>query len=153
MFRRRFYGTSPTISRPRVMASSICIACQPAGTAVHLLRVHPAGLPSRTYSTGPSLDFIASYFKTKRLLWGLIGLNAVGFGLWQYSRLPISQKKQLFAISDMRFQTSRFDTLQWMVANATNSLQNFREGRHWTLLTNAFSHIELYHIIGMCHWI
>ncbi|KAJ1677267.1 hypothetical protein EV182_006523 [Spiromyces aspiralis] len=68
------------------------------------------------------------------LVWAIIGANVVVFLTWNYAR----RKVQLFRDLNM---------LAWMNKNFTSSLDNFKSGRVWTMLTSAFSHTDPMHLL------
>ena len=86
------------------------------------------GFLRRTFATGP--DNWSSFQSGRRLIWGIIGLNTVSFGAWQYA---ITYRDQ-----------SLYRKLN---ENFTLSLQNWKAGRVWTLVTSAMSHQMLYHLV------
>lgn len=116
-------------------------AAIPMRTDLHLISGQIARPLSRFYSSGRQWDFYANYKTSKRFVLGLVGVNIAGWGLWQYSLIPGREKSK-------QSWLKVFDTPDWLIANATNSLQNVREGRYWTMFTSAFSHIQLSHLVG-----
>lgn len=82
----------------------------------------------RTYAYGGGGNPWQAYASNMRAVYLIIGLNTAMFGAWQYARSQRDRK-----------------LLQQLYNNATLSWENIRAGRHWTLITNAFSHINLVH--------
>ncbi|KAF9907334.1 hypothetical protein BX616_000462 [Lobosporangium transversale] len=68
------------------------------------------------------------------LVYSITALNVGVFALWQYAE----GKAKQFGETSLYF---------FLLRNFTASARNLREGRFWTLLTNAFSHKEWYHIL------
>lgn len=85
----------------------------------------------RTFASGGGSygDPFARYQSVRTAVNTLIGLNIVVFGAWQYA--IINKDSHL---------------LHRLTQNFTISVNNFKEGRWWTLLTSAFSHQNLIHI-------
>ncbi|KAG0310858.1 hypothetical protein BGZ99_010512 [Dissophora globulifera] len=71
---------------------------------------------------------------SNKIVYTILGINWVVFAVWQYAEA-----------NAQRFRDGRL--YYFMFRNFTDSAQNLREGRIWTLLTAAFSHKEWYHII------
>ncbi|KAG0100790.1 hypothetical protein BGZ93_003607 [Podila epicladia] len=71
---------------------------------------------------------------SNKVVYAIVGINVAVFATWQYAEA-----------NAQRFQDGRL--YYFMFRNFTDSAQNLREGRVWTLVTSAFSHKEWYHII------
>ncbi|KAF2234194.1 hypothetical protein EV356DRAFT_502508 [Viridothelium virens] len=109
-----------------------------------MFRSQFASFQSRRHFSGGHFDkykSITNYRNTTRLLGGIVTVNVVGFVLWNIDRIPSDIKDRISAETRKRMPN-------WLKANATNSLRNFREGRWWTLLTCSFSHRDPNHLIG-----
>ncbi|KAJ1961618.1 hypothetical protein GGI12_003154 [Dipsacomyces acuminosporus] len=66
-------------------------------------------------------------------VYSIIGINGVVFLLWR------SGQERMNSFRDSKL-------LSWMFRNFTTMWANLREGRVWTLITPAFSHIEPLHL-------
>ncbi|KAF9095821.1 hypothetical protein BGX23_012554 [Mortierella sp. AD031] len=71
---------------------------------------------------------------SNKVVYSIVALNVSVFGVWQYAEGNAK-----------RFHDGRL--YMFMFRNFTDSLQNLKEGRVWTLVTSAFSHKEWYHIL------
>lgn len=87
----------------------------------------------RAFSIGRSRDPYASFYSARREVWAIIGVNVAVFGAWRYA---IAKKDQKL--------------LRGLTENFTTSLNNWKEGRVWTLVTSAFSHIQPMHLAFNC---
>lgn len=74
--------------------------------------------------------YAARFSRGRRVIWTIIGLNATVFGAWIYAEVTRASGLQ-----------------RTLHHNFILSLKNWREGRVWTLLTSAFSHKDLFHIV------
>ena len=84
----------------------------------------------RTYAQAYQASTWSTHRAAMRTTWVLISLNVAVFGAWTYA------------------QTNKDAKLtRWLRQNFMLSLNNWREGRTWTLLTSAFSHQAVYHIL------
>ena len=140
MSRSPFHPSLPELSILDAMLT------RPSG--VHLVKGPMTIMQSRTYSVGSNRNVYANYKNAMMFVRGLVAVNVVGWCLWQYSLISLREKRQKHPELQKQSWLERFDTPDWLLANATNSLQNIREGRYWTLLTSAFSHIGADHLIG-----
>lgn len=77
---------------------------------------------------------IAPYITPKEVFYGVIGLNAAIFGRW-------------FHAQNQEDSMERSRQTKWMSDHFTVSWRNIRAGRYHTLLTSAFSHSDLYHLV------
>jgi membrane associated rhomboid family serine protease len=85
--------------------------------------------------------FYGDYFREVRskklLIWSCIGVNTVVWLWWQAATAPrsatSSRQKAMKAAIELK-------------QNFLLSVENLREGRWWTLVTSAFSHISLGHL-------
>ncbi|KAG0263092.1 hypothetical protein BG011_009295 [Mortierella polycephala] len=75
-----------------------------------------------------------SVSSSNKVVYTIVAINVAVFATWQYAEE-----------SAKRFRDGRL--YHFMLKNFTDSAQNLREGRIWTLVTSAFSHKEWYHII------
>ncbi|KAJ1888313.1 hypothetical protein LPJ66_008642 [Kickxella alabastrina] len=64
----------------------------------------------------------------------IIAINGVVFLMWQ------SANGKMRSFQDTKM-------LRWMTANFTTMWMNLREGRIWTLITPAFSHVDTMHLL------
>ncbi|KAG9323332.1 hypothetical protein KVV02_004540 [Mortierella alpina] len=71
---------------------------------------------------------------SNKVVYSIVAINIAVFATWQYAEENAK-----------RFRDGRL--YYFMYRNFTNSAQNLKEGRVWTLVTSAFSHKEWYHII------
>jgi len=71
---------------------------------------------------------------SNKVVYAIVAINVAVFATWQYAEA-----------NAQRFRDGRL--YYFMFRNFTDSAQNLREGRVWTLVTSAFSHKEWYHII------
>ncbi|KAF9130578.1 hypothetical protein BGW39_002934 [Mortierella sp. 14UC] len=71
---------------------------------------------------------------SNKVVYSIAAINVAVFGVWQYAEGNAK-----------RFNDGRL--YLFMFRNFTDSLQNLKEGRVWTLVTSAFSHKEWYHIL------
>lgn len=71
---------------------------------------------------------------SNKVVYAIVAINVTVFATWQYAEA-----------NAQRFRDGRL--YYFMFRNFTDSAQNLREGRVWTLVTSAFSHKEWYHII------
>ncbi|KAG0373189.1 hypothetical protein BGX24_012021 [Mortierella sp. AD032] len=71
---------------------------------------------------------------SNKIVYSIVAINVAVFGVWQYAEGNAK-----------RFHDGRL--YMFMHRNFTDSLQNLKEGRVWTLVTSAFSHKEWYHIL------
>jgi membrane associated rhomboid family serine protease len=86
-----------------------------------------------TYGTARRLvssQTFANHQAVKKVLWGLIGINAAVWGTWNYAIVNKDQK-----------------LLSAMNENFLLSEANLKEGRYHTLVTSAFSHISFSHFL------
>lgn len=72
--------------------------------------------------------------------WGTIGANVVVFLAWNLSKRPDREANESTRRSLVRLR-------RLLIENFTLSQRNLREGRYWTLITSAFSHRDLSHIL------
>ena len=131
--------------------------CQLDGQVIPNLRCQLVSSQFRGYSTEGHWDFWRNHRRAMRLSKGLITLNVIGYVMWQYSFSSPEEKREVLKwISAKSWMSADYvNSLanlkpSWMAANATNSLKNIREGRYWTLLTSAFSHVNFPHILCKC---
>lgn len=66
----------------------------------------------------------------KKLVYGIIGLDIAIFGLFQISQGPETPHVRA-----------------WLRDNMTSSIRNIKEGRVWTLVTSAFAHASMDHLL------
>ncbi|KAI8596349.1 hypothetical protein EDD21DRAFT_312262 [Dissophora ornata] len=88
-------------------------------------------------SSRNSLQRFAGNFSvdsSNKIVYSIVAINVAVFATWQYAEA-----------NAQRFRDGRL--YHFMFRNFTDSVQNLREGRVWTLVTSAFSHKEWYHII------
>lgn len=71
---------------------------------------------------------------SNKVVYSIVAINVSVFGVWQYAEGNAK-----------RFHDGRL--YMFMFRHFTDSLQNLKEGRVWTLVTSAFSHKEWYHIL------
>lgn len=71
---------------------------------------------------------------SNKVVYTIVAINVAVFGAWQYAEGNAK-----------RFHDGRL--YMFMFRHFTDSLQNLKEGRVWTLVTSAFSHKEWYHIL------
>ncbi|KAF9985931.1 hypothetical protein BGZ75_002383, partial [Mortierella antarctica] len=71
---------------------------------------------------------------SNKVVYSIVAINIAVFATWQYAEENAK-----------RFRDGRL--YYFMYRNFTNTAQNLKEGRVWTLVTSAFSHKEWYHII------
>ncbi|KAF9152417.1 hypothetical protein BG015_005279 [Linnemannia schmuckeri] len=97
----------------------------------------------RTFTTGNirnsnnALTRFAGNFtidSSNKVVYTIMAINVTVFGVWQYAEGNAK-----------RFHDGRL--YMFMFRHFTDSLQNLKEGRVWTLVTSAFSHKEWYHIL------
>ncbi|KAF9308923.1 hypothetical protein BG003_010422 [Podila horticola] len=96
-----------------------------------------AAPPQQTRAMSNALTRFAGNFSvnsSNKVVYAIVGINVVVFATWQYAEA-----------NAQRFRDGRL--YYFMFRNFTDSAQNLREGRVWTLVTSAFSHKEWYHII------
>ncbi|KAK3715548.1 hypothetical protein LTR37_007036 [Vermiconidia calcicola] len=89
------------------------------------------GILGRTFASGYGYqggEILRHQKSIGRIVWTIIGVNAAVFGAWQ---LAITEKNQtLYRNLDENFKLS---------------LNNWKDGRAWTIITSAFSHQMLAH--------
>ncbi|KAF7776387.1 hypothetical protein Agabi119p4_4780 [Agaricus bisporus var. burnettii] len=93
----------------------------------HTLRYHPP------QPRGRSLLGFLDNIPHNYVFWGIIGANGAVFCLWQAARGRAQMEKDPSA-------------LVWMNQNFTNSVNNLKDGRLWTVISSAFSHQDVGHI-------
>ncbi|KAF9287678.1 hypothetical protein BGZ68_001476 [Mortierella alpina] len=71
---------------------------------------------------------------SNKVVYSIVAINVAVFATWQYAEENAK-----------RFRDGRL--YYFMYRNFTDTAQNLKEGRVWTLVTSAFSHKEWYHII------
>ncbi|KAF9947349.1 hypothetical protein BGZ72_010636 [Mortierella alpina] len=71
---------------------------------------------------------------SNKVVYTIVAINVAVFATWQYAEENAK-----------RFRDGRL--YYFMYRNFTDTAQNLKEGRVWTLVTSAFSHKEWYHII------
>lgn len=79
----------------------------------------------------------------KGLLWSTIGANVYVWGRWHI--IPDAQAAKQGRESHAYYMAQR-KHLEYMNQNYTLSRKNIAEGRWWTIITAAFSHIDLAHL-------
>ncbi|KAF9292962.1 hypothetical protein BGZ88_005924 [Linnemannia elongata] len=98
---------------------------------------------TRNFSTGglrnsnSTLTRFAGNFavdSSNKVVYTIVAINVAVFGAWQYAEGNAK-----------RFHDGRLYI--FMFRHFTDSLQNIKEGRVWTLVMSAFSHKEWYHIL------
>lgn len=79
----------------------------------------------------------------KGLLWTTIGANVYVWAKWHIvpDEKAVKQGRESHA-----YQMAKHKQLQYMNDNYTLSRKNFAEGRWWTIITSAFSHIDMAHL-------
>ncbi|KAI0379856.1 hypothetical protein F5Y04DRAFT_258490 [Hypomontagnella monticulosa] len=82
--------------------------------------------------------------KPKRylLIWSFICANGIVFIWWGQAKLRLHEGRRTNPPSP-----ARYEALQYMLQNYTLSIENLREGRWHTILTNAISHNDLSHLL------
>jgi membrane associated rhomboid family serine protease len=91
----------------------------------------------RNNNNSNALTRFASNFtidSSNKVVYTIVAINVAVFGVWQYAEGNAK-----------RFHDGRL--YMFMFRHFTDSLQNLKEGRVWTLVTSAFSHKEWYHIL------
>ncbi|KAF9921793.1 hypothetical protein FBU30_008131 [Linnemannia zychae] len=91
----------------------------------------------RSYHSNNALTRFTNQFtvdSSNKIVYTIVAINVMIFGIWQYAEGNAK-----------RFRDGRL--YMFMFRNFTDSLENLREGRVWTLVTSAFSHKEWYHIL------
>lgn len=73
----------------------------------------------------------------KALIWTCIGINSAVFIFWQAARSQASSQERRQKVAKLGYDMQR---------NFILSAQNIKEGRWWTTVTSAFSHMSLGHI-------
>lgn len=86
---------------------------------------------------------MATLTVAKGLLWGTIGANVFVWTQWHI--IPDAQAAKQGKGSLAYYEAQRKQA-QYMNDNFTLSRKNIAEGRWWTLITSAFSHIDLAHL-------
>ncbi|KAG0007732.1 hypothetical protein BGZ80_004306, partial [Entomortierella chlamydospora] len=84
-----------------------------------------------------SLQRVARNFSidsSNKVVYTIVAINVGVFLTWQYAEANARQ-----------FRDPKL--FNFMLRNFTDSAQNLREGRIWTVVTSAFSHKEWYHIL------
>ncbi|KAL2279016.1 hypothetical protein FJTKL_13997 [Diaporthe vaccinii] len=79
----------------------------------------------------------------KGLIWTTIGANVYVFARWHI--VPDEQAAKQGPES-RAYRMAKSKQLQYMNDNYTLSRKNVAEGRWWTIITSAFSHIDLAHM-------
>ncbi|GJJ72612.1 rhomboid-like protein [Entomortierella parvispora] len=82
----------------------------------------------------PQFRNVNPFNSSKPVVYSIVAVNVAIFVVWQYAEGNAT-----------RFRDGRL--LRFMFQNFSDSEQNLREGRIWTLLTSTFSHREWYHIL------
>ena len=85
---------------------------------------------SRTFGTGLRYDALNSFRTNRNVLWAIIGLNTAVFATWRYA-----------------IETRDSKLLRQLQNNFTMSIDNWKEGRWWTVLTSSFSHNNFTHFL------
>jgi membrane associated rhomboid family serine protease len=143
-----FTGASTTItnSSTRVAGATVAAVGGRGGAMAHSGRLTFQELQHtrRTFSTSNmvqrknnGLARFAGNFSVEssnKVVYTIAAINVAIFGVWQYAEGNAK-----------RFHDGRLYI--FMYRNFSNSLQNLKEGRVWTLVTSAFSHKEWYHIL------
>ncbi|KAF8505516.1 hypothetical protein F5888DRAFT_1604493 [Russula emetica] len=124
--------------------------------AVPVHKFHATSFPSATHRTGTTHTqrdwrppgrlrrFIRRFNSIPQnyILFGILGINGVVFAAWTYVQMygvPPPEVKWL---------------ARWLQDNFSNSYENLRRGRLWTLVTSTFSHAEPGHAFfnGLTFW-
>jgi membrane associated rhomboid family serine protease len=94
----------------------------------------------RTFTTSSSAakTILRESRAKSALIWTCIGLNSLVFLSWQAATSPASTQERR-----SKFQRVRKD----LEENFLLSTRNLREGRWWTLVTSAFSHVGFGHFL------
>lgn len=105
------------------------------GLKQHIRTFSTSGIRSNNNSN--ALSRFAGNFtvdSSNKVVYTIVTINVAVFGTWQYAEGNAK-----------RFHDGRL--YMFMFRHFTDSLQNLKEGRVWTLVTSAFSHKEWYHIL------
>ncbi|KAG0295118.1 hypothetical protein BGZ96_012505 [Linnemannia gamsii] len=105
------------------------------GLKQHIRAFSTSGIRSNKNSN--ALTRFAGNFtvdSSNKVVYTIVAINIAVFGTWQYAEGNAK-----------RFHDGRL--YMFMFRHFTDSLQNLKEGRVWTLVTSAFSHKEWYHIL------
>ncbi|KAL1859618.1 hypothetical protein Daus18300_009483 [Diaporthe australafricana] len=86
---------------------------------------------------------MASSAVTKGLLWTTIGANVYVWGKWHVLPDVAAAKK---GPDSYEYRLAQAKHLKYMTDNYTLSRKNVAEGRWWTLITSAFSHVGMGHL-------
>lgn len=86
---------------------------------------------------------MASARVAKGLLWTTIGANVYVWGKWHV--VPDMEAAKQGRDSHA-YQMAQRKHVQYMGENYTLSRNNIAEGRWWTIITSAFSHIDIAHL-------
>ncbi|KAF9411633.1 hypothetical protein BGZ94_001286, partial [Podila epigama] len=100
------------------------------------LHSNPRRTMSSRSSSGNTTRFSENFSLSNgnKLVYTIVAINVSVFATWQYAEA-----------NAQRFRDGRL--YYFMFRNFTDSAQNLREGRIWTLVTSAFSHKDWYHIL------
>lgn len=79
----------------------------------------------------------------KGLLWTTIGANVFIWGKWHVFPDAEAAKQ---GVGSHAHQVAKIKHIEYMSQNYTLSRKNIAEGRWWTIITSAFSHIDLAHL-------
>lgn len=79
----------------------------------------------------------------KGLIWTTIGANVYVFARWH---IVPDEKAAKQGPESLAYRLAKSKQLQYMNDNYTLSRNNVAEGRWWTVITSAFSHIDLAHL-------
>ena len=103
----------------------------PRSTLRYNCRAHS----SQPFKRGLSSTSSRSYLIKRYIVFGIVGLNVSIFVTW---RVAISRARE----------SGDYSLLAWMDRNCILSSSNLSAGRYWTIITSAFSHHDLGHLLG-----